>query len=167
MAEMNDSRRRVAALFGGIVIVLLGVLFLLNNVYRFLDAELTWPLFLLIPVIPLAGNWLEKGREASGAVVPITTLVFYCGYFLWLTHTHWAGAGTTWPNYLIGPGLGFLLLYVIERKTGLPAADKVAAAFILLGLAAAFYSALYGDSLPLGGFLVIAGAILVLTGRKK
>jgi len=162
MAEMNDSRKRVAALTGGIVIVLLGVLFLLNNVYRFLDAELTWPLFLLIPVIPLAGNWLEKGREASGAVVPITTLVFYCGYFLWLTHTHWAGAGTTWPNYLIGPGLGFLLLYASERKTGL-----LVPAFILLGLAAAFYSALYGDSLPLGGFLVIAGAILVLTGRKS
>jgi len=162
MAEMNDSRKRVAALTGGIVIVLLGVLFLLNNVYRFLDAELTWPLFLLIPVIPLAGNWLEKGREASGAVVPITTLVFYCGYFLWLTHTHWAGAGTTWPNYLIGPGLGFLLLYASERKTGL-----LVPAFILLGLAAAFYSALYGDSLPLGGFLVIAGAILVLGSRKK
>jgi len=162
MAEMNDSRKRVAALMGGIVIVLLGVLFLLNNVYRFLDAERTWPLFLLIPVIPLAGNWLEKGREASGAVVPITTLVFYCGYFLWLTHTHWAGAGTTWPNYLIGPGLGFLLLYASERKTGL-----LVPAFTLLGLAAAFYSALYGDSLPLGGFLIIAGAILVLTGRKK
>jgi hypothetical protein len=162
MVEMNDRKKRVAALFGGIIIVLLGALFLLNNFYRFLDAELTWPLFLLIPVIPLAGNWLEKGRETSGALVPITTLVFYCGYFLWLTHTHWAGAGTTWPNYLIGPGLGFLLLYVIERKTGL-----LVPAFILLGLAAAFYSALYGDSLPLGAFLLAAGAILVLSGRKK
>ncbi len=162
MVETKDPRARVAALTGGIIIVLLGVLFLLNNFYRFLDAELTWPLFLLIPVIPLASNWLEKGREAAGAVIPITILVFYCGYFLWLTHTHWAGAGTTWPNYLVGPGLGFLLLYAIERRTGL-----LVPAFILLGLAAAFYSALYGDSVPLGVFLVAAGAILVLTSRKK
>ena len=162
MAETKDPRARVAALTGGIIIVLLGVLFLLNNFYRFLDAERTWPLFLLIPAIPLASNWLEKGRKAVGAVIPITILVFYCGYFLWLTHTHWAGAGTTWPNYLIGPGLGFLLLYAIERRTGL-----LVPAFILLGLAAAFYSALYGDSLPLGGFLVLAGAVLVLGSRKK
>jgi hypothetical protein len=162
MAETKNPRARVAALTGGIIIVLLGVLFLLNNFYRFLDAERTWPLFLLIPVIPLASNWLEKGREASGAVIPITILVFYCGYFLWLTHTHWAGAGTTWPNYLVGPGLGFLLLYAIERRTGL-----LVPAFILLGLAAAFYSALYGDSLPLGGFLVLAGAVLVLGSSKK
>lgn len=162
MAKMEDRRKRVAALAGGIIVVLLGVLFLLNNFYRFLDAERTWPLFLLIPVIPLASNWLEKGRKAAGAVIPITILVFYCGYFLWLTHTHWAGAGTTWPNYLVGPGLGFLLLYAIERRTGL-----LVPAFILLGLAAAFYSALYGDSLPLGAFLIAAGAILVLSGRKK
>ncbi len=162
MAEMKDRRARVAALTGGVILALLGVMFLLNNFYRFLDPERTWPLFLLIPVIPLAINWLEKGREASGAVVPITILVFYCGYFLWLTHTHWAGAGTTWPNYLIGPGLGFLLLYAIERRTGL-----LVPSFILLGLAAAFYSVLFGDSLPLGGFLVAAGAILVLGSWKR
>jgi hypothetical protein len=162
MAEPKDPRARVAALTGGVIIALLGVLFLLNNVYRFLDAERTWPLFLLIPVIPLAIGWLEKGGKAAGAVVPITILVFYCGHFLWLTHTQWAGAGTTWPNFLVGPGLGFLLLYAIERRTGL-----LVPAFILLGLAAAFYSALCGDSLPLGGFLVAAGAILVLGSWKK
>ena len=162
MADSKDSRTRIAALAGGTVLVLLGLLFLLNNFYRFLDAERIWPLFFLIPVIPLALNWMEKGREAAGAVIPITILVFYCAYFLWLTHTHWAGAGTTWPNYLIGPGLGFLFLYIIERRGGL-----LVPAFILLGLAAAFYSALYGNSLPLGAFLVMAGGILVLGTMKK
>ena len=162
MSDMRDPRARVAALTGGAVLALLGVMFLLNNFYHFLRAERVWPLFLLIPVIPLAINWAEKGRSAAGAVIPITILVFYCGYFLWLIHTSWAGAGTTWPNYLIGPGLGFLFLYAIERRTGL-----LAPAFILLGLAAAFYSAMYGNSLPLGGFLVAAGAVLILGGRKK
>jgi hypothetical protein len=162
MAEKMSSGTRAAALSGGAILTLLGILFLLNNFYQFLEAEQVWPLFLLIPVIPLAINWMEKGRQAAGAVIPITILVFYCGYFLWLTHTSWAYSGMTWPNYLIGPGLGFLLLYAIERKTGL-----LAPAFILLGLAAAFYSAIYGNSLPLGAFLIVAGAILVLRGRKK
>ena len=162
MAESKEPRTRTAALTGGLLLVLLGVLFLANNFYRFLDVERVWPLFLLIPVIPLALNWMEKGRTAAGAVIPITILVFYCGYFLWLTHTHWAGAGTTWPNFLIGPGLGFLFLYIIERKGGL-----LVPAFILLGLATAFYSAMYGNSLPLGGFLIIAGGILVLGTWRK
>ncbi len=162
MAEMKDPRTRVAALTGGVVLALLGVLFLLNNFYRFLNAERIWPLFLLIPIIPLAINWLEKGRGAAGAVIPITILTFYCGHFLWLTHTNWSGAGTSWPNYLIGPGLGFLFLYAIERRAGL-----LGPAFILLGLGAVFYSGIYGSSLPLGGFLVVAGTVLVLGSRKS
>jgi len=162
MSETMDARSRAAALTGGIILVLLGVLFLLNNIYRFLDAERIWPLFLLIPVIPLALNWLEKGRDAAGAVIPITILVFYCVYFLWLSHTHWAAAGTTWPNFLIGPGLGFLFLFAIERKGGL-----LVPALILLGLGAAFYSGIYGNSLPLGSFLILAGALLMLGGRRK
>jgi len=162
MTETKNTGARAAALTGGIILALLGVLFLLNNFYRFLDAERIWPLLLLIPVIPLAINWVEKGREAVGAIIPITILVFYCGYFLWLTHTHWVGAGTTWPNYLIGPGLGFLFLYASERKGGL-----LVPAFILIGLAAAFYSAIYGNSLLFGAFLILAGALLVLGSRKK
>lgn len=162
MADERDSRARMAALAGGALLTLLGILFLLNNLYHFLDAGRTWPLFLLIPVIPLAINWLEKGRSAAGAVIPITILTFYCGHFLWLTHSSWAAAGTSWPNYLIGPGLGFLFLYLIERRAGL-----LVPAFVLLGLGAAFYSGIYGSSLPLGGFLIVAGSVLVLGTWKK
>jgi hypothetical protein len=162
MADNKDLRTQVAALSGGAILVLLGLLFLLNNFYRFLDPERLWPLFLLIPVIPLAINWLNKGREAAGAVIPITILVFYSGYFLWLSHTHWLDAGTTWPNFLIGPGLGFLLLYIIGRKGAL-----LVPALILLGLAAAFYSGIYDTSLPLGAFLVLAGGMLVLRSMMK
>ena len=162
MADNKDLRTQAAALTGGAILVLLGLLFLLNNFYRFLDAERLWPLFLLIPVIPLAINWLQKGREAAGAVIPITILVFYSGYFLWLSHTHWLDAGTTWPNFLIGPGLGFFLLYVIERKGAL-----LVPALILIGLAAAFYSGIYDTSLPLGAFLILAGGLLVLRGMVK
>jgi len=162
MAEMKDPRARIATLTGGAILALLGVLFLLNNFYRFLDARRTWPLFLLIPIIPLAIHWLEKGREAAGAVIPIAILAFYCGHFLWLTHTNWAAAGTSWPNFIIGPGLGFLFLHFIERKKGL-----LVPAFVLLGLGAAFYGGIYGSSLPLGGFLVLAGAILLLGGWRK
>ena len=162
MTEKKNTRTRAAILTGGIILVLLGLLFLLNNFYRFLDAEQLWPLFLLIPVIPLAISWLEKGREGAGAIIQITILVLYSGHFLWLIHTHWLGAGTTWPNFILAPGLGFFLLYTIERKGAL-----LVPAFIMIGLAAAFYSGIYDNSLPLGAFLVMAGGLLVLRGKTK
>jgi hypothetical protein len=157
MAAYEHKGSRVVALAGGLILTLLGLVFLLNNFYGFLSMEQLWPLFMLIPVIPMAAAWAEKGREAAATVVPITILVFYSGYFLWLNYTSWGYSGTSWPNYLIGPGLGFLFLYFIERKGAL-----LVPAFVLLGLAAAFYGAIYGNSLVLGGFLILAGSVLVL-----
>ncbi|MEI6613641.1 MAG: hypothetical protein WCL37_01975 [Chrysiogenales bacterium] len=133
MNENGLNGSRLAALGGGIIITLLGLIFLLDNFYNFLSVGLLWPLFMLIPAIPLGLAWAEKGKAAAAVVVPITILVFYSAYFLWLNYTSWAYSATTWPNYLIGPGLGLLFLYLIKRKGGL-----LVAAFILLGLAALF-----------------------------
>ncbi len=162
MSERTEHRARTASLAGGILLAALGILFLLNNVHPFLHAARVWPLFLLVPVIPMAIRLMEQGRREAGLVVPITILTFYCGHFLWLTHSHWHKAGITWPNFLLGPGLGFLFLYFIERRGPL-----LAPAFILIGLAAAFYGGIYDTSLPLGGFLVLAGVIVVLGSRRK
>jgi len=168
---MTDSPRpasRPAALVLGVIIILLGLVFLLDKFFRFLSIDRLWPLFMLIPAVLLAIVWVEKGREAAGVVVPITILVFYAGYFIWLNYTSWGYSGATWPNYLIGPGLGFLILYFIERNSALliPAA-------VLLGLAAVFYGVFFGNTLAVGilllgtGLFLIVRAMWMLRLRKK
>jgi len=159
MSNNPNPVARLASLVIGAILALVGVMFLLNNFYDFLSIGRLWPLFMLIPAVLLALIWADKGREASGLVIPITILVFYAGYFLWLNYTCWQGAGTTWPNYLIGPGLGFVLLYFIDRNPAL-----LVPAFILLGLAAIFFSVLYGNSLFIGGFLILVGLFILIRG---
>ncbi len=160
---MNDRPQQTSAatLFGGLLLCAVGILFLMGNFFHILSIGRLWPLFMLVPVTLLAIAWIEKGRQASGVVIPMTILSFYAGYFLWLNYTSWGNTATTWPNFLIGPGLAFVLYYFVERKTGL-----LVPAFILLGLAALFYTALYDNSLIIGGFLILSGLYLLVRGLR-
>ncbi len=162
MNENGNRGSRRAMLLAGILLAAAGVVFLLNNFYDFLFVDRLWPLFMLIPVAVLALAWADKGREASGVVIPIVILTFYAAYFLWLNYTSWANSGTTWPNYLIGPGLAFIAYYFVERK-----AELLIPAFILLGLASVFYTAMYDNTLIIGGFLVLAGLIILARGLQR
>jgi hypothetical protein len=162
MNENGNRGSRRATLLAGILLAAAGVVFLLNNFYDFLFIDRLWPLFMLIPVAVLALAWADKGREASGVVIPIVILTFYAAYFLWLNYTSWANSGTTWPNYLIGPGLAFIAYYFVERK-----AELLIPAFILLGLASVFYTAMYDNTLIIGGFLVLAGLIILTRGLQR
>jgi hypothetical protein len=162
MNENGNRGSRRATLLAGILLAAAGVVFLLNNFYDFLFIDRLWPLFMLIPVAVLALAWADKGREASGVVIPIVILTFYATYFLWLNYTSWANSGTTWPNYLIGPGLAFIAYYFVERK-----AELLIPAFILLGLASVFYTAMYDNTLIIGGFLVLAGLIILTRGLQR
>lgn len=159
----NESRgSRRSTLLAGVLLAVAGVVFLLNNFYDFLFIDRLWPLFLLIPVAVLALAWADKGREAAGVVIPIVILTFYAAYFLWLNYTSWANSGTTWPNYLIGPGLAFVAYYFVERR-----AELLVPAFVLLGLASVFYSAMYDNTLIIGGFLVLTGLIVLARGYRR
>ena len=167
MAETPHPASRSAVLVMGAILTLLGVVFLLDKFFSFLSIDRLWPVFMLIPAVLLALSWAQKGREAAGLIVPITILVFYAAYFLWLNYTSWGWSGVTWPNYLIGPGLGFALLYVIERRT-----ELLIPAFVLLGLAAVFYGAFFQNTWAVGTLLVVAGLALIVPAgfsraRKK
>ena len=161
MSEFENRGSRRAMLLTGILLAAAGIVFLLNNFYDFLFIDKLWPVFLLIPVAVLALTWAEKGREASGVVIPMVILTFYAAYFLWLNYTSWANSATTWPNYLIGPGLAFVACYFVERK-----AELLVPAFVLLGLASVFYTAMYDNTLIIGGFLVLAGLIILARGIR-
>lgn len=111
---------------------------------------------MLIPVAILVMVWVQEGNKSAGVIVPITILLFYCGYFLWLNFTTWAYVATSWPNFLIGPGLGFLALYMATRK-----GEYLVPSFVLLVLSAVFYAAIIENTLIVGILLVVMGLFLI------
>lgn len=157
MEEKQDRQFKLAHLVAGAVLVGIGLLFLVVNIIPYLDVGKLWPLFMLIPVAILIATWINYGEKSAGVILPIVILVFYCAYFLWLNFTTWNHVETTWPNFLIGPGLGFLALYFVTRKGG-----YLVPSFILLILAAVFYGAIIENTVIVSILLVAMGLFLIL-----
>ena len=136
MSANNDNRARMAALAGGIVLAALGVLFLLNNFQRFLDAGKVWPLFLLIPVICVAANHFMTVRGQHGLVAVSPTLrfvfagaVFYVGSHLVAAFNslmpHMTQFTAAWDGFVFLSVYGFFSLtafgaiyFIMPRLTG-------------------------------------------------
>lgn len=157
MDKKNESEFKLGMVVFGAILVGIGLLFLVANLVPHIGLGTLWPLFLLIPVAILIMVWLQDKKRSAGVILPIVILLFYCGYFLWLNFTTWAYAATSWPNFLIGPGLGFLGLYWVTKKN-----DYLIPAFTLLILSAIFYAAIIENTLIVGILLVALGLILMI-----
>jgi len=157
MSEPKASENRLGAVVVGSVLVGVGSLFMVINLIPRLSMARLWPLFLLVPVAILIAVWIQEKDRGSGAVFPIVVLLFYCGYFLWLNFTSWRHVAVTWPNFLIGPGLAFLALFLVRRQM-----EYLVPASVLLVLAAIFYAALMENTWFIGITLVVIGVLFIL-----
>jgi hypothetical protein len=156
MANKKEPESKMGLVVFGSILVGVGILFLVFNIIPYLSIGKLWPLFMFIPIAILIMVWIQDRKRSVGVIFPITVLLFYCGYFLWLNFTTWAYAATSWPNFLIGPGLGFLALYIVTKK-----GEYMVPAFVLLILSAVFYAAIIENTLIVGLLLVLIGLFLI------
>lgn len=116
----------------GIILIVLGVLFLIGN---FADVRLgmLWPIFVLGPGVAFFFMFM-RDRKNYGVLMPAAVLTVTGLLFFACTLFGWEQMDRLWPLFLIAPGLGFILLYLFgKREWGLliPAA-------ILTGLGLVF-----------------------------
>jgi len=157
MEEKKSKELKTGSFFLGAILVGIGILFLVVNFVPYLSVEKLWPLFMLVPVAILIAVWLHYKERAVGVVLPVVILIFYCGYFLWLNFTSWNHVETTWPNFIIAPGLGFLGLYFATRKW-----EYLIPSFLLLTLAAIFYAAIIENTIIVAALLILMGLLLII-----
>lgn len=160
--QEDSNYSRIQTLAVGIIILTVGVIFFLHNLIPSFHVGNLWPLFMLIPVVPLVFVWIRGKEKSSGVVLPIVVLIFFCVYFLWLNYTHWSNVADTWPNFLIGPGLGFLALYFVSRLWG-----YLIPAGVLLGLGGIFYTELMDNTYLIGVLMIVAGVIFILSSLLR
>ena len=154
--EKNNKSSNVTNFALGIILAGVGLIFLLNNIFHYLTIGKLWPLFMLLPAFLLTWLWVTDKMRYYILLFPITILLFYALYFLWLNFTSWYHVETTWPNFLIGPGLGFIGLYFATKKW-----EYLIPSFILLILAAIFYAAIIENTLIVGILLIAIGILLI------
>ncbi len=157
------SNQRSAIWTGGLLIIV-GALFLAANL---LDIEWRkiWPLFFFAGA---AVNFLAflSNRRNYGVLMPAAILTIYGILFQYCVVTGWWRMSELWPIFILGPGVGFLTMYLFgKREAGL-----LVPAFILIGISAVFLLTFgplryYSRFWPV--ILIIAGLLLLLRQKPQ
>lgn len=102
----------------GLALVILGILFLFDN-FGFVEFDFSrlWP---VVVILVGAGFWFGfyNNREEFGLIIPGTLLLLY-GFLFWYcaVFDRWGDIGNgLWPVFLLGPGFGFLLIYLVAKR---------------------------------------------------
>ena len=166
MTKTNSINSKISGAVFGAILVGIGMIFLVGNILPFWGVDRLWPLFMLAPVALLAVVWFQDRERYAVVLFPITIIVFFAVYFLWLNFTTWFNVGITWPNFLIGPDLGFLVLYFAKKRW-----EFMIPTLILLLLAAIFYTELVENTLIAAFIFIGVGITLVaksfLSNKKE
>jgi hypothetical protein len=123
------------SLIWGIILIIIGFLFLGSNLdwFSFYWGDL-WPSALILGGLFFWIGWLFNRKE-YGLLMPGTILIVYGIMFQYSALNGWYYMDENWPGFLLGPGLGFLFMYLLgDRNKGL-----LIPAFILIGLASIFW----------------------------
>ncbi len=169
------GNRHRGTMIAGVVLIVLGVLFLLSNfglfeIYfdvfdiGFLFAHF-WPMFLIIPGVVFHYAYFRAKAPDAGLLVPggillVTGLTCQISmlFDLW---------SFMWPGFILAVAVGLFELYLFgTREKGL-----LIPVFILGGLSLIFFTFSLGSSWVLRTYLVpiilIVGGILIVTRNRR
>lgn len=151
-----------ANLFGGIIFIGLGFLFLFYNLFEFnfSSIALLWPLLILFMGLFFEwGFFIEK--KTPGLLVPGGIFLVLGILFEFEILTHWSYAEYTWPLYPFAVAFGLFQLYLF---TGRPR-PLLIPILILSGVPVLAYITLFFSALStLINFGIVIPLLLILLG---
>ena len=156
---MERAPSNQAATIGGIVLVGLGIVFLLQQAIGFDIGHFGWPPFVILPGLALLAAYALGPRRASGLAVPgcvVTTI----GLLLAIqnTFTLWATWAYSWTLIIAAVGIGLTLQ---SERLGQPRAAKSGILLFELGLLGfVVFATLFELILAIG----LSSALLALIG---
>jgi hypothetical protein len=131
---MNHSYRSdTGRIVGGLVLVLLGVLFLVEQIFHWNMMQFLWPGFVILPGLLFFIGMLMGGKNAGGLAIP-GTIITMTGLLLFYQNV--TGLWWTWSFAwaLVGPvavGLGLIIFGLYSEK---PEARKAGTIVLIIGL---------------------------------
>jgi hypothetical protein len=171
--EMIDTNRRdVGRLVGGLILVALGVLFLISQLFKVDFWHFAWPGFVILPGLLFFIGMLLGGRSAGGLAIP-GTIITTTGLLLFYQNI--TGLWQTWSFAwaLVGPvatGLGLIIFGLYSNIPGVRKSGMIVLAIGLILLA--IFGISFGFGFPgLGRYLwplaLIALGIFVVLRRTR
>jgi hypothetical protein len=147
----------------GIALIIFGILFFFDSLYKVsYNIGDFWPIFIMLIGVSFLVSFWHK-RSNSGVLMPGTILTVYGLMFFISTLSGWHNMAQLWPGFLLGPGLGFALMYYFgSREKGL-----LIPAFILILLALIFWSSVTFLFKFWPVILILFGIYLIRKGYLK
>ena len=100
----------------GLLLIVVGALFLADNLNLiYLRWDTMWPWLMIAGGAVFWVSWL-RNRSDIGLIIPGTILLVYGALFLYCSLYGWWWMDDLWPFFLIGPGIGFLLMYALGKR---------------------------------------------------
>lgn len=146
----------------GVLLILLGLLFVANSLGIW-GLEFSWPSILLFIglgfILGFNASKTSYGMLMPGAILTLSSVpLFICS-----TTGHWDRMVQLWPIFLLGPSVGFILMYISgPRDKGLliPA--------LILGGMSIFFLMVFNYMTFLWPILfILSGLIFIYFGIKK
>ena len=100
----------------GLGLIILGAVFLFENFgYIEFDFRAMWPVLLIFGG---AAFWIGyfRNKEDVGLVMPGTILIIFGAMFWFCAIEGWWNMEYLWPGFMIGPGLGFIFMYLLGKR---------------------------------------------------
>lgn len=146
----------------GIALITIGIIFLLPSFIPDLSLRDLWPLLMLGPgILFFAGYFFDK--KSYGLLMPGSILTVYGLLFFYCTLFGWYQLESLWPVYMIGPGIGFLLMYYYGRKE--TALLVLGAIFTLMAVIFLLTMSDYSYLWPI--IIIAAGVLIIVKNRRK
>jgi hypothetical protein len=130
---MADHRTNRTSLIFGVLLIGLGILFLVGQLFRVNIWQYAWPMFILVPGIIFFGITMSGGSGSSGFAIPasILTTVGLIFFFQALTG-HYASWAYAWT--LIFPTAVGLGMFIMGSQGGDESLKKQGKGFLRAGL---------------------------------
>jgi len=156
---MNEQSSRTNW-FGGLFLILLGMLILLVQFDYFNWSEL-WPLILIgLGLLFLVGFFIN--RINYGLLMPSMILLIIGTLFLYMERTSWYNMDRLWPTFVMAPGVGFFFMYFFgpqNNRLWIPGT-------ILITIAALFFAGEWSIFRYWPVILILLGIYLIV-GKKE
>lgn len=142
--------------FIGLVFIIIGAAFLLNNFgYISINIADHWPLALVIPGLLFELGYFVR-RQDAGLLVPGGILLTYGAYFYLNVFFGWSWMTQLWPIFPMGVAFGLFQLYLFGGR------EK--ALLIPVGILGGFSLVALSFTVDFIDFSLLAGIVLVLLG---
>ncbi len=156
-------KKDLRSLVWGIIFILVGLLFLGNNLHWWsLRWQEIWPLLMIAAGIVLFFGWLANRKEV-GILMPATILVMYGAMFEYSAVNGWYWMDHLWPIFILAPGVGFFLMYFAGGREQ----SMAVAGTVLTAVAFAFWAGKEVSRYFWPMVLILIGLYLLYSANQK